>query len=579
MKNLNYQKGEIEMLLNKRIFFILFCLLFHIQFGFGQAISYNFNVSSYNLNYEIDADKRIFKSAQNILIKNTSSNSLYQINFLLHPDLNIDEIVIKDSFGKNLPIKRWEKLGMTKIFKNELQIIEVETKKKLVSGKQYMFHLEYQMPSNAFKDSSQISENNLDLVISPGLSYAIGPTTGHFAIFNKNILAPFQLSIKYPAGNLCCVPGNFIASESTGNYIIESYSSQIPSIPTFSCAFYEKKTKKVGEVTFEYYLYPGQNFVNEMIDIPAQFVQLYTSTFGDIETDVYRFGNIGAIDSKILSLENKGNVVYLSDLLTRYYTYEEGVKYMFIGLIAHELFHNWNIFSVNWTGKLTDWFEEGGANFFATWASEQIVGKDFSVSGRIHFTNAYNGEMGSRGYDAIETLDSVSKNNSGDPELMLIYYYGALVWEQLRQKVGDVDLLAGLEDFFREYRFKTVTYHDFLLCLQAKTSVNVEEYLNQWIKNNAIIDLSISNVSMQKIGDFYSGEIEIMVDSDRDYELITSIGYKTSLEEEMEIIDVHTIRKGIHKVNFQSKGEPVFIQIDPNCLVPQINLDNNIWSQ
>jgi hypothetical protein len=574
MKNLNNQTREI-----KRIFYILSYLLFHTYLGFGQAIPYNFDVSSYNINYEIDANKKIFKSAQNIFIKNASSNSLYQINFLLHPDLIIDEIAIQDSLNKNLPIKRWKKAGMTKIFKNELQIIEVETKKKLASGKQYMFHLEYQMQSNAFKDSSQISENNLDLVISPGLSYAIGPTTGHIAIFNRNIIAPFQLSIKYPEGNLCCVPGNFISSERKGNYIIESYSSQISSIPTFSCAFYEKKTKKVGELTFEYYLYPGQNFVNEMIDIPAQFVQLYTSTFGDIGTDVYRLGNIGAIDSKILSLENKGNVVYLSDLLTRYYTYEEGVKYMFVGLIGHELFHNWNIFSVNWTGKLTDWFEEGGANFLATWASEQIVGEDFSVSGRMHFTSAYSGEMGSRGYDAKETLESVSKNNSGDPELMLIYYYGALVWEQLRQKIGDEVLLAGLEDFFRKYRFKTATYQDFLLCLQAKASVNVEEYLNQWIKNNAIIDLSIGNVSTQKKGDFYNSEIEIMVDSDRDYELITSIGYKTSLEDEIVIIDLHTIRKGIHKVNFQSKEEPVFIQIDPNCLVPQINLDNNIWSQ
>lgn len=567
------------MRVSKRFIFIISCFLIHLSIGFGQAIQYNFDVSSYNLNYKIDADKRIFKSTQDIIIKNASSGNLNKINFFLHPSLNIDEIVIQDSRDKNLPIKRWGKVGMTNIFKNELQIIEVETKKKLASGKQYMFHLKYHMQSNAFKDSSQIPENSLDLVISRELSYAIGPTTGHIAIFNRNIMAPFKLSIKYPEGNLSCVPGNFISSERMGEYVIENYSSQISTIPTFSCAFYEKKTKKIGDLTFEYYLYPGQNFVDEMIDIPAQFVQLYTSTFGDIGTEVYRFGNIGAIDSKILSLENKSNVIYLSDLLTRYYTYDEGVKFMFIGLIAHELFHNWNIFSVNWTGKLTDWFEEGGANFFASWASERIVGEEFSVSGRMHFTSSYSGETGSRGYEADETLESVYKNNSGDPELMLIYYYGALVWEQLRKKVGDEDLLAGLEDFFRKYRFKTVTYQDFLLCLQTKTSVNVEEYLNQWIKNNAIIDLLISDVSIKEKGDFYSNEIEIIIDSDKDYELITSIGYKTSLEDEIVTIDLHTLRKGIHKVNFQSREKPVFIQIDPNCLVPQINLDNNIWNQ
>jgi hypothetical protein len=567
------------MLINIRIFITLSYLLFLTHNGFGQPITYNFDVSSYDLIYEIDADKRIFKSVQNIFIKNASSNTLDRMNFLLHPELFIDDIVIQNSQGENLPIKNWKTVGATKIFKNELQIVEVHTKKTIAPGQQYKFHLEYHMRSEAFKDSMQIPDNTFELVISSQLSHAIGPNTGHNAIFNRNIIAPFQLRIKYPEGNLCCVPGTFISSEKIEDYIIETYHSKIPNIPTFSCAIYEKKVRKIGDITFVYYLYPGQSFVDEMAAIPAQFVQLYTSSFGDIGTDTYRFGNIGAPDSKLLRLENKGNAIYLADLLSRYYEVEDGVKDMFNGFIAHELFHNWNIFSINWIGQLTDWFEEGGANFIASWAGEQIISKDFSVSGRIHFTSAYDGDQGSRGYDAKETLESVSKKNSGDPELMLIYYYGALVWEQLRQKVGDKDLFAGLGDFFRKYRFKTVTYQDFLQCLQAKTSVNVEEYLNQWIKHNAIIDLSISNVSIQKKGDFYSGEVEILVDSNRDYELFTSIGYKTSLEDEMEIIDVHTIKKGIHKVNFQSKGKPVFIQIDPACRVPQINLDNNIWSQ
>ena len=566
------------MLINNRIFITLSYLLFLTHIGFGQTITYNFDVSSYDLSYEIDADKKIFKSVQNIFIKNASSNALDRINFLLHPELFIDDIVIQNAQGENQPVKSWETVGATKVFKNELQIVEVQTKKIIAPGQQLKFHLEYHLQSESFKDSSQIPDNTLELVISPKVSYAIGPNTGHNAIFNRNIIAPFQLRIKYPDGNLCCVPGTFLSSEKVEDCIIETYNSKIPNIPTFSCATYEKTVRKIGDITFEYYLYPGQSFVEQMATIPAQFVQLYTSFFGDIGTDTFRFGNIGAPDAKILSLENKGNTVYLADLLTRYYTVEVGVKDMFNGFIAHELFHNWNIFSINWVGQLTDWFEEGGANFIASWASEKVISKDFGISGRIHFTSAYAGDQGTPGYNANATLVSVSKENSGDPELMLIYYYGALVWEQLRQKIGDEDLFAGLGDFFKKYRFKTVTYKDFLQCLQAKTSVNVEEYLNQWVKHNAIIDLSISNVSIQKKDDFYSNEVEILVDSDRDYDLLTSIGYKTSLEGEMQMINLHTIKKGVHKINFQSKEEPVFIQIDPGCRVPQINLDNNIWS-
>jgi len=70
-----------------------------------------------------------------------------------------------------------------------------------------------------------------------------------------------------------------------------------------------------------------------------------------------------------------------------------------------------------------------------------------------------------------------------------------------------------------------------------------------------------------------------MVASDRDYELITAIGYKTSPEDEMELVELHFVKKGIHKVSFRSEEKPAFIQVDPACRVPQINLDNNIWSQ
>jgi len=562
-----------------KIFIIMFYLLIRPYFGCSQDISYNFNVASYDLIYEIDSDKGIFKSVQNIVIENASSKTLDRINFLLHPDLSIGNIILQNSKGENLPIKSSKPKGTIKVFKNEVQIIEVQTKNTLDPGQQYKFHMECLMKQESFKDSLQIPYNPLDLIISPQISSAIGPTTGHFAIFNRNIIAPFQIRIKYPEEKLCCAPGDLILSEKRNNYVTETYRSKIPNIPTFSCASYEKIVRQIGDKTFEFYLYPGQSFVDEMADIPAQFVNFYTSSFGDIGTDIYRFGNIGLYDSKELFLENKGNTIYLTDLLTRYFTFDEGVKSMFSGLISHELFHNWNIFSTNWTGQLTDWFEEGGANFFASMAGEQIVSEDFGVSGRIHFNSSFAGEQGSPGYDSKETLESVQKTNAGNSELMLIYYYGALVWEQLRQKVGDEALYAGMADFFRKYRFETSNYQAFLQCLQARTSVNVEEYLNQWIKNNAIIDLMINNVSIQKEGNGYRSDVEIMVDSDRDYELITAIGYKTSTEDEMELVELHFFKKGIHKVSFQSEEKPAFIQVDPACRVPQINLDNNIWSQ
>ena len=195
---------------------------------------------------------------------------------------------------------------------------------------------------------------------------------------------------------------------------------------------------------------------------------------------------------------------------------------MFIGFIAHELFHNWNVFSVNWTGKLYNWFEEGGANFMANLACEELFGEEFAAGGRAYFAAAYDGSQGPRGYESTETLETVQKSEAGSPDLVPIYYYGALVWEQLRRKVGDDALLAGLGDFFREYQFKKATFEDLLRCLESKTTVKVEAYLKPWITNNARIDMAIGKVSVYPIEEGYRTDVEFVVEADRDYELFTS---------------------------------------------------------
>ncbi|MFC1583075.1 M1 family metallopeptidase [Candidatus Neomarinimicrobiota bacterium] len=543
-----------------------------------EAISFDFDVTSYNLIYEIDASEKQFNSIQKIGIVNVSEEKVNKFYFLLQPDLLIDNISVLDAKGRSLRVSSWELLETKQIYNNTLQIVQVQTAKRIAPGREYQFRLVYHMRPEAIQDSVVQGDQILDLTIGAESSYAIGPTSGHNALFNRNIAAPFSMTVKYPEGNYCCAPGDLVSSEQRAGQMIETYQSKTPKIPAFSCAPYEKHVRSMDGNTYEFYLYPGQPFVEDMASIVSKIVQLYTTSFGDPGTDTYRLANVGVEGSSFPpGLENKGNAIYLTDLLTRYYALDDFAKEMFIGMVAHELFHNWNLFTVNWTGKLMNWFEEGGANFVAGWAVEQLFGEDIAAAGRVHFAESYDGGQGFRGYDAEGTLESVYKNDM--PSLMLMYYYGALVWEQLRQKVGDEAMFAGMGDFFGKYAFKSATYQDFLQCLQTKTDIQVEEYLDQWIKHNARIDLSIGTVDIVRVDERYQTEVEIVVEADRDYELITTLGYSQTPDGQLELIEVHPIRQGVHKVVFESDNRPTLIQIDPACRVPQINLANNSWSE
>ena len=536
-------------------------------------VEYRFKVKHYEQHYEINPESKIFKSKQNIALTNASGSATNKIAFSLHPDLMIDQITVKDVNDREIQIKQTKRIGSRKwmdLNEKKFPIFETQVLETIKPNQKIVFDIHYHLNPEAIKDIPK--ENIWALTISPKTSYAIGPYTGNNPIFCRNLIAPFNLSIKYPAGNYSCVPGRLVFSKKEAGYVIDTYKSDLPNIPTFSCAPYKKIERKKDDITVAFYLYPQQKYDEEMIDYTFNVVKLYSYVFGDNGTKSYRFGTVGRINSKRSGGENKGNAIYFPDLVTKNYMETKEGKTYYKFFVNHELFHNWNLFYVRWSGKLYEWFGEGGANFVAAWAYDRIESEEIGALARRHFLEQF---IKNKGYRSVKTLEYVNK--SGRSERALMYYYGALVWEQLRQKLGDEGFFTALADFFKKYGFRNAKYEDFLECMQAKTTVDVKSYLDQWIKHNAKIKLSINHVQIQQKANAYETAVEIKVNSNKDYELFTSLAYKTSAQAELQKVPVHLTRKGKHTFTLTTEKKPVFIQLDPDFGVPRINLDNCQW--
>ena len=537
------------------------------------ATQYDFAVKHYGQYYEINPDINIFKSKQKIVLINVSKTQTDKVVFSIHPNLVIDQILLKDSVDRQIKVKNRKLIGTRKwsdLSENDFSIIEIQLLENIDPDQQIVFFLDYHMRPEAITD---VPKNNIWLfTVTPKASYAIGPFTGNNPIFGRNLAAPFELSIKYPEGNLSCVPGHLISSKKGSGYILDKYSSKIPNIPTFACAPYEKVVRKKSDFAVEFYLYPQQKYTEEMIDYTFKVVDLYFNVFGYNGTNTYRFGTVGKINATRPGGENKGNAIYLPDLVTKYYYESEERKGFYKYFVNHEIFHNWNLFYVRWSGKLYEWFGEGGADFIAAWAFEQLEGEESAGAVRKYFTERFSQK---KGYNSAQTLEDVKK--TGPTERALIYGYGSLVWEQLRQKLGDAAFFTGLGNFFKQNGFKDVNYQNFIENLQAQTTVDVKSYLNQWIKENAKIKLSLDNVKIQKKNGFYQTNIEISVSSDKNYELFTSIGYKTASQTRLQTVPVHLSTIGNHIFTLNTEQEPLYIQLDPYFRVPRINLNNCEW--
>lgn len=139
----------------------------------------------------------------------------------------------------------------------------------------------------------------------------------------------------------------------------------------------------------------------------------------------------------------------------------------------------------------------------SAWAGKKLWGESYGRTLRSQYIESFDREMGYLSSGTLEYPNSYSKSNYWKGEWTLIYDYGALVWEQLRQKIGDQALVAGLREFFQESAGQSGSYEDWIECTQRFTKVDVAAYLAQWTSHNARVDYVIKQVTVQPIGSHY----------------------------------------------------------------------------
>jgi len=269
--------------------------------------------------------------------------------------------------------------------------------------------------------------------------------------------------------------------------------------------------------------------------------------------------------------ESNGNMVLLGDFRP-FLDYDGEAQDSFTHLVAHEGYHLWNTWGLTWEGPLAAWWVEGGANFMASWAKEELYGSAAGAGNRLRDLQSFTEQEAYRDGKNLANLD-----DGWMESWALVYNYGALVWEQLRQEMGSAALSAGLRDFYQLHNGRTAGYEEFIACLKKHTTADIAAVLSQWTRHNARVDLAIKDVVVVPENGHYKIRVDVQIDADRDYHFSTALGYKTSSGQEWGLIGMHVTKAGLISVEFESDERPVEIQIDPEYRVPQIQPDDNLW--
>lgn len=149
-----------------------------------------------------------------------------------------------------------------------------------------------------------------------------------------------------------------------------------------------------------------------------------------------------------------------------------------IGLIAHELAHQW------WGNMVTNraftefWLNEGFATFMAAAYREQRFGREAYLSDIASMKSRYE-QVRARGNDRPLVFPDWNRPTADDRTL--VYQKGGYLLYELRELVGDAAFWAGIRRYTTIHFGKSVTTADFRAAMEQASGADLGSFFDRWV--------------------------------------------------------------------------------------------------
>src|SRR6266545_608536 len=319
---------------------------------------------------------------------------------------------------------------------------------------------------------------------SPGLIesrgvYLAGST--HWVPRVGDALMTYTLAVELPAGWKSVSQGERTSSETSGPLAgtPERWSVATPTEEVHLIAApFTEYSRDAGAVKAMAFLRKAdQALADRYLDATAQYLEMYRGLLGP-----YPY-------SKFALVENFWETGYGMPSFTL--LGEQVIRFPFIlhSSYPHELLHNWwgnGVFvdsGGNWCEGLTAYLadhliaEQRGQGAEHRRAILQRVTdyvtpeNDFPLT---RFRSRYNAVTEAVGYGKT-----------------------AMVFNMLREKVGDAQFTKALQQFYRDNRFRQASFDDIRRSFEAVSGLDLRSYFDQWIKDVGTPELKLEQATVQ----------------------------------------------------------------------------------
>ena len=467
-------------------------------------------------------------------------------------------------------------------------ILEVELIKPLLPNQSTSLYLEYfsQVPAQIRRSG----RNNKE-----GIDYSMAQWFPKIAEYDKNgwhanpyiareFYAPwgdFDVSISIHKNYIIGATGILLNKIKEGNKFIWNFEAK--NVHDFVWAAdpdYIHDILKVDSENLELHFY----YQNTNSDMVNNWKRLQDDTADAFRYLNKKFGKYPYSKYSVIQGGDGGMEYPMATLITGERSYPS-----LLSVTIHEVLHSWYQMVLGTNESYLAWMDEG----FTSFAQNITFYDEFNEIYNLDSINPLKGSY-SRYYNFIETgleepLSTHSDHFSTNQAYGVgSYTKGAIFLMQLGYIIGEDKLFHGLRRYYNEWKFKHPDEYDFLRIMEKESEIELDWYLDYWVKTTHQIDYSLQikekqndkiSIYVNRIGKMPMPiELEVLYDdlSFENYYIPLSIMRGEKENKFIQLDDWEWVNKS-YQIDLNISDKKIKkIEINPSGKMADIDKSNNV---
>ena len=485
--------------------------LFSFLFSFS-SYSYWQQRVEYKISIDFDHKNHQFVGEQNLKYFNNSKDTINKVYFHLYfnafqpgsmmdvrsrslpdPDRRVMDRISKLSnneigFHK---IKTIEQDGKSLIHHTQGTVLEVELANPLMPNESTDFYLEYfsQVPVQIRRSG----RNNKE-----GIDYSMAQWFPKIAEYDENgwhanpyiareFYAPwgdFDVSISINKNYIVAATGILESKKKVNNKNIWNFKAK--DVHDFVWAAdpdYIHDILKVDSENLELHFY-YQKTNDEMV---SNWKRLQDDTADAFRYINKKFGKYPYTKYSVIQGGDGGMEYPMATLITGERSYPS-----LLSVTVHEVLHSWYQMLLGTNESYLAWMDEGFTSFAQNITFNNEFNDIYKLDSKNPLEGSYNRYYNFRKTGLEEPLSTHSDHFSTNQAYGVgSYTKGAIFLMQLGYIIGEENLYSGLRRYYNEWKFKHPDEYDFLRIMEKETDIELDWYMDYWVKTTHQIDYSL----------------------------------------------------------------------------------------